>query len=87
MTLEHFRQKIDEIDAYIVELIAQRIRLAEQIGSEKKGNNKSIEDVTREQIVMENIRSAALKHELNQRDIETVYRHIIDMCTKVQNNE
>ncbi len=86
MSLEDFRNKIDEIDATIVELIAQRIKLAGQIGSEKKDTNKSIEDVTRECAVMENIRNAARKHNLNQHDVEAVYRHIIDICRKVQDN-
>ncbi|GAH86296.1 unnamed protein product, partial [marine sediment metagenome] len=32
MNLEDLRKKIDEIDAGIVELISQRIRIAEEIG-------------------------------------------------------
>ena len=43
MSLEELRKKIDEADAKIVKLIAERIRIAEEIGREKKKQGKQIE--------------------------------------------
>ena len=36
MSLEDLRRKIDETDTQIVRLIAERIRISEEIGEEKK---------------------------------------------------
>ena len=40
MSLEDLRGKIDEADTRIVRLIAERIRIAEEIGGEKKKQGK-----------------------------------------------
>jgi len=48
MSLEELRKKIDEADARIVRLIVERIRIAEEIGREKRKRGKQIEDVERE---------------------------------------
>ena len=36
MNLEDLRKEIDQVDTKMVELIAKRVRIAEQIGDEKK---------------------------------------------------
>ena len=51
MSLEELRKKIDEADIRIVKLIADRIRIAEEIGREKKRLGKQIEDTAREKEV------------------------------------
>ncbi len=48
MSLEELRQKIDEADTKIVKLIAERIRITEEIGREKRKQGKQIEDAERE---------------------------------------
>jgi len=77
MSLEDLRKKIDEIDAKIVELIGERIRIAEEIGKEKKEQGKQVEDKEREARVLENVKSIAQKESINQEDIEGIYRQII----------
>ena len=57
MNLEALRKKIDEVDARIVELIGERVRIAEEIGRGKKAQGKLIEDREREHRVLENVRS------------------------------
>ncbi|GAH63386.1 unnamed protein product, partial [marine sediment metagenome] len=44
MSLEDLRRKIDETDARIVRLLAERIRIAEEIGKEKNKQGKQAED-------------------------------------------
>ena len=77
MSLEDLRRKIDEADAQIVRLIAERIRIAKEIGGEKRQRGKQIEDTEREQTVLENVRTIAQKENINQEDIESIYRQIM----------
>jgi len=77
MSLEDFRKKIDEVDAKIVGLIGERIRIAEEIGKEKKEQGKQIEDREREALVLENVKSIARKESISQEDMEVIYRQII----------
>jgi chorismate mutase len=64
MNLEDLRKKIDEIDARIIELIGERIRIAEDIGRGKKEQNKLVEDKEREYRVLENVKSIAYRKHL-----------------------
>jgi chorismate mutase/prephenate dehydratase len=84
MSLDDLRKKIDNTDAEIVRLIAERIRIAEEIGEEKKKQEKQVRDTGREQVVLENIRTIAGELELNQEDIERIYRQIMTLSKNVQ---
>lgn len=84
MSLDDLREKIDEIDARIVELIGERIAVAEEIGQGKKEQNKLIEDREREFRVLEHVRGMARDKNLSPSDIENIYRQIMDACKKIQ---
>ncbi|MFC1918716.1 prephenate dehydratase [Chloroflexota bacterium] len=84
MNLEELRGKIDEVDAKIVRLIAERIRIAEEIGEEKQKQGKLIEDTKREQIVLENVRGVAREEKLDHEDIESIYRQIMIVTKNVE---
>jgi len=84
MSLEDLRNKIDEIDAKIARLIGGRIRIAEEIGKEKKEQGKQIEDRERETRVLENVKSIAQKEKISQEDIEGIYRQIIAMSKRTE---
>jgi len=84
MGLEDLRKKIDETDARIVRLIADRIRIAREIGQEKRKQGKQIEDAAREHAVMENVRGIAQEENLNQEDIENIYRQIVSVSKNLQ---
>ncbi len=84
MSLEDLRKRIDEADAKIVRLIAERIRIAEEIGGEKRKQGKQVEDVEREQIVLENIRSIAQEENISQEDIESIYRQLLTVSRSAQ---
>ncbi len=89
MNLEDLRKKIDEVDARIIELIGERIRVAEDIGKGKKEQNKLVEDKEREYRVLENVKSIARDKniEISQEDIENIYRRIIEACKNIQGVE
>jgi len=84
MSLEELRRKIDEADAMIVKLIAERMRIAEEVGEEKKKQGQQIEDLTRERKVLKNVRDAARKEDISDEGIENIYRQIVTMSKSVE---
>ncbi len=84
MSIEDLRRKIDEADAKIIRLIAERIRIVEEIGGEKRKQGKQIEDAAREQIVLKNVRGIAREENVSQEDIESIYRQILNVSKSVQ---
>ena len=84
MNLDDLRKKIDEIDNRIVELISERIRVAEDIGQDKKEKNKLIEDRERERRVLKHVRELARDNNISPGDIEGIYRQIIEVSKKIQ---
>jgi chorismate mutase/prephenate dehydratase len=87
MSLEELRGKIDETDTNIVKLIAERIRIAQEIGEEKKKRGKQIDDKEREKGVLENIKSLARDENISQEVIERIYREIVTACKRTQGKE
>ncbi len=84
MNLEEARKKIDEADARIVELIGERITLAEEIGRAKRKRGKQIEDRKREEQVLKNVKRIALHKNISQEDIESIYRQIMVVSKRIQ---
>jgi chorismate mutase/prephenate dehydratase len=84
MSLEELRKKIDETDEKIVQLIAERIRISEEIGNEKKRQGSQIRDNERERIVLETVRRLARREKISQEDMENIYLQIITASRSVQ---
>lgn len=87
MKLEDLRRKIDDTDASIVKLIAERMRIAQEIGEEKKKRGKQIDDREREKRVWENIKSIARDENISQEVIERIYKQIVTACKRTQGRE
>ena len=84
MNIEELRKKIDAIDARIIELIAERQDISQEIGKGKKKTSRLIEDRERELKVLKNVRSLARAQKISPADIENIYRQIISASKKVQ---
>ncbi len=84
MNIEDLRRKIDDTDAEIVRLIAERIRIAEAIGKEKRKQGKQVEDKEREHRVLENVKGVAQAENISQKDIENIYRQIVAASRRIQ---
>ncbi len=84
MKIEDLRRKIDETDAEIVRLISERIRIAEEIGKEKRKQGKQVEDEEREHRVLENVKGVAQAENISQKDIENIYRQIVAVSKRIQ---
>ena len=87
MNLEDLRRKIDEVDARIVELIGERLGIVEEIGREKKEQNKLIEDREREYRVLENVKGIARHKNINQDAVESIYRQVMATSKKIEGVE
>ncbi|MBI2836334.1 MAG: prephenate dehydratase [Chloroflexi bacterium] len=84
MSIEDLRQRIDDIDAHVVRLIAERMRTAGQIGEEKQKLGRKITDNGREMQVIERVKSIARQEKVNSEDIENLYRMLITISRSVQ---
>jgi len=84
MSLEDLRRKIDETDTKIVRLLAERLRIAQEIDKEKKEQGKQVEDSEREKRVLEKVKGIAQEEKISQEDIESIYRQIITVSRSVQ---
>ena len=84
MSLEDLRKKIDEADAKIVKLLAERIIIAEEIGKEKKEQRKQVEDKAREKVVLEKVKGIAQQEIVSPEIVESIYRQIIAVARSVQ---
>lgn len=77
MSLDELRKEIDDIDSRIVRLLAERIRLAEGIGKEKREMGKQIVDIAREKQVIDRLKQLAGEEQIDPDDVERIYRLIM----------
>ena len=86
MNLEDWRNRIDEIDGKLVELLNQRAGLAVRVGKEKRRLGATLQDPEREDAVLGRARS--MNHgPLSGKAIDAIYRSIIRGCTEVQTGD
>ncbi|MEI7907970.1 MAG: chorismate mutase [Bacteroidota bacterium] len=81
--IEHWRNKIDETDKKLVELLNERARFADEIGKIKERLGMEAYSPKREKEVLENI----LKHNsgpLNDLALRRLFERIIDESRKLE---
>ncbi len=84
MDIDGLRKKIDDLDARIVELIAERQEVAKEIGKGKHKTSRAIEDRERELRVIRHVRGLARNKNISPTDIESIYKQIISASKKAQ---
>jgi len=84
MSLDDLRRKIDETDTKIVKLLAERMRIAQEIGKEKDKQGKQVEDEGREKAVLEKVKGVAQEENISPESIESIYRQIITVSRSMQ---
>ena len=87
MSIHDSRKMIDDIDARIIELLSQRLKISDEIGREKKESKRPIEDKQREEQVLKNARELAKKEGLNPEDVERIYKLVIKASKNIQGME
>ena len=84
MNLENLRKNIDDIDARLVMLIGERLRVANQIGNEKKKRNIPVDDQSREAEVIDHVCTVAQGEGIDVEVVRKIYTLIIAGSKKVQ---
>lgn len=84
--IRRLRSKLDEIDMEILELLMERMDIVKRIGLIKKRQNLPIIDKNREEEVYNNAAEFALKHDLDNIQIKSIFREIMLLSKKVQND-
>jgi chorismate mutase len=86
MDIADWRQKIDEMDRRLVELISERARAAQEIGRLKRNTNLPIYEPDRERKVFSNVQ-AVNAGPLADRDLVRIYERIMDVMRNIQKEE
>ena len=81
------RGEINGLNVEIVERLADRVRVAMEIGAVKQRHGKPIEDRSREERVYQQVRALAEEAGIDPGDVEKVFREIIDLCTKAERGD
>jgi chorismate mutase-like protein len=86
MEIADWRNKIDELDRRLVELLNERAQAAHEIGKLKRNTSMPIYEPEREKKIFENVQRA--NHgPLPESELRTVYERIIDVMRNIQKNE
>lgn len=87
MELEDTRQKINEIDDKIIELIVQRFKLVKEVAFHKFKNNLPLKDTEREKALIEDRNAKFEKLGFKDTDFtNSLYSLIINKSIKLQKN-
>ena len=82
--LSEMRDQIEAIDRQIVELIAERVRLARQLGPIKRSEGLSTMDPEREAAVIRHTAELARSHNLPDEDVRRIFWHVIALSRQAQ---
>jgi chorismate mutase len=86
MDIADWRDKIDELDRRLVDLLNQRAEAAHEIGKLKRNTSMPIYEPDREKRIFENVQRAN-RGPLPEGELRTVYERIIDVMRNIQKNE
>ncbi len=86
MSIEHWRQKIDEIDRELVRLLNERAKAAQSIGRLKRSTSMPIYEPERERRIFANIVSAN-EGPLRDHDLQVIYQALIAVMREIQSHE
>lgn len=86
MDIPGWREKIDELDARLVELLSQRAQAAHEIGRLKRDAGMPIYEPDRERSVFDHVRSVN-PGPLPDRDLLNIYERIMDIMRQIQQEE
>lgn len=86
MDISDWREKIDELDEQIVQLISKRAEAAKAIGELKRGANLPVYEPGREQNVFDHVRKVN-PGTLPDSEILHIYERIIDVMRSLQRRD
>lgn len=84
MSLKNVRKKIQNIDDQIIELIAKRTDLAEDVLGAKKKEGTDINDEGQREVVLKRMVEAATERGMDAGAMKRIYVVLIEMSTERQ---
>jgi chorismate mutase len=86
--IARLREDIEGIDREIVRLIAERVRIAREVGATKRETSQPTLDHAREASVVRGAVTLAREAGLTQdEDVRQIFWSLIGMCRRVQMND
>jgi chorismate mutase len=82
--LEEYRKQLDVIDARLFDAIKDRVDIVRKIGEYKKANGIEIVHPEREQAILEDKKTKALKAGLDPEFIGEIYECMIQYSREIQ---
>jgi chorismate mutase len=82
--MDKIRSQIQQIDEKMIKLIAERMKLAQELGLKKKELGLPVRDDKREKILFEVWEEIAKKENLNPRLIDELWSIILDESIRIQ---
>lgn len=83
-SIDEVREEIRKIDDEIIQLIADRVKLAEKVLMAKKKNNLDINDERQNEIVLKRVEDLAVKNDLDVSLVKDIFEKLIEMNIKKQ---
>jgi chorismate mutase len=81
------RDEINRLNVEIVKRLADRVRVAMEIGAVKLRYGRSIVDRSREERVYLQVRALAEKAGIDSGGVEKVFREIVVLCTRAERED
>jgi chorismate mutase len=82
--LAEIREKIEDIDREIIDLIAQRVQLARRVGVVKRSAGLPTLDPAREAAVVRRAGALAREVDLDDEDVRYIFWHLIGLSRRKQ---
>lgn len=86
MDLSDWRERIDNIDRQLIDLLNERMRCAQAIGRIKKARGRPIRDTERERVVIAKVK-AYNQGLIKDEDLEELYWLLIKLTTDFEREE
>ena len=82
--LVRLRVEIEQVDRYLIRLVARRVELARQVGAVKRATGLPALDPGREAAVIRRVSEVAREEGAPEEDVRYLFWHIIGMSRRVQ---
>lgn len=86
MSIEDWRQRIDEIDRKLLELLNERTGCVIEIGKLKKVQNVRVYDPERERDILRRMKEQN-QGPLDEEGLQRLFERVIDECRRIERNE
>ena len=87
MELSDWRERIDNIDHQLIDLLNERMHCAQEVGRIKKAAGKPIRDPERELDVLAKIKAYNNQGLIKDEALEALYRLLIELTTNFEREE